>query len=113
MLAGLSRLTVMRTARLGVALKSVAGFTGGGTVRYTEWSDGRRKIDADLSGVAGLKAEIVVKGAPIGALACLEGAVAGRLDTARGAPIPALRPDDLIEIRQNGVAILRGKFGPV
>lgn len=112
MLAGLSRLAALRAAKLGAALKGVAGFTGAGTVRYTEWPDGRRKIEADLSGVAGLKAEIVAKGAPLGALDCRDGAAQGRLETGRGAPIPALGAGDLIEIRQNGVAILRGKFGP-
>ena len=101
-------MTAMRTMRLGADLKGVAGFTGGGDVLYTEWSDGRRRIEADLAGVAGLKAEIVVKGALVGALPCREGVVAGRLETARGAPIPTLADGDAVEIRQNGVAILKG-----
>lgn len=110
MLAGLSRLASMRTARLSAALKGVAGFTGGGSVRYTEWSDGRRRIEAGLKGVAGLKVEVVVKSAPVGAIACRDGAVAGRLDTAQGAPIPAVIDGDAVEIRQNGAAILQGKL---
>ena len=108
MLARLSRLTATRTIRLGADLKGVAGFTGAGVVRYTEWSDGRRRIEAGLSGVAGLRAEIVVKGAPVGVLPCHEGVVAGRLETSRGAPIPALAAGDGVEIRQNGAAILKG-----
>lgn len=112
MLAGLTKLTALKSPRLAALLKGVAGFTGGGVVRYTRRPDGRGKIEADLSGVAGLKVEVVVKAAPVGVLACRDGVVAGRLETAQGAPIPALEPGDLIEIRQNGAAILRGAFAP-
>jgi hypothetical protein len=108
MLAGLSRLAPRRVIKLQAALKGVAGFTGSGVVRAETRDDGRRRIDADLSGIAGLKAEVVIGVSPIGALACRDGAVSGRLETARGAPIPDLRAGDKIEIRQNGVAILRG-----
>jgi hypothetical protein len=112
MLAGLLRFAASKSVKLAAALRGVAGFTGGGTVRYAQWLDGRRKIDVDLSGVAGLKTEIVVKSAPVGALSCRNGAVSGRLDTARGAPIPALAAGDLVEIRQNGDAILRATLIP-
>ncbi len=112
MLAGLSRLAPRRVVRLQAALKGVAGFTGAGAVRAETRDDGRRRIDAELSGIAGLKAEVVVMQTPVGALSCRDGAAQGRLDTARGAPIPSFSAGDNIEIRQNGVAILRGKFLP-
>jgi hypothetical protein len=110
MLAGLSRLRPPKATRLGVSLDSVAGFTGGGEIRYTERPGQRRRIEADLTGVAGLKVEVVVHSSPVGALSCREGAVTGRLETDKGAPIPALAAGDLVEIRQNGVAILRGRL---
>ena len=110
MLAGFSRITSPRAAKLNAVLKGVAGFTGVGAIRYLDWPGGRRRIEADLAGVAGLKVEVVVKSIPVGALACREGAVAGRLDTNQSAPIPPLVHDDLIEIRQNGSAILRGRL---
>ncbi len=108
MLARLSRLAARRIVKLEAALKGVAGFTGAGIVRCAVWSDGRRTAEADLTGIAGLKADLVIKAAPVGALACRDGAVAGKLDTARGAPIPAFDAGDTVEVRQNGVVILKG-----
>lgn len=110
MLAGISRLAVRRIVRLEAALKGIAGHTGAGIVRCALWSDGRRTTEATLSGIAGLKAEIVLNGAPVGALSCQDGAAAGKLDSRNGAPIPSLCEGDRIEIRQNGVAILRGRL---
>ncbi|MDZ7628810.1 MAG: hypothetical protein U5J99_10460 [Parvularculaceae bacterium] len=108
MIAKLSRLAPWRIVKFAATLKGVAGYTGKGAVRAETRSDGSRRIDADLSGIAGLKAEIVVKEAPVGALACCDGVVIGRLETAHGAPIPDLQAGDVIEIRQNGVTILKG-----
>jgi hypothetical protein len=94
--------------RLVAALAGVAGHTGSGAVRYEEHKDGRRRLKADIAGVAGLAVEIVVNGAALAALACRDGRAAGRLDSARGAALPALRPGDRVEIRQNGVTVLHG-----
>lgn len=110
MLARLSRLTQRRIVRLAATLRGVAGYTGRGAVRAETRHDGNRRIDADLSGIAGLKAEVVVKHAPVGALACRDGMANGRLESVHGAPIPDLQPGDTIEIRQNGVTVLRGVF---
>jgi len=110
MLSALSKLTTFNTAKLKAVLKGVAGFTGGGLVRYTEWYGGRRQIDADLVGIAGVQVVVLLKAAPVATLACRDGEAAAFLDTARGADIPALAPGDTIEIRQNGAAILRGTF---
>lgn len=107
MLAGFYRLTG-RLTRLEAALKGVAGFTGSGVVRYQRRADGRRLIEAGLSGLAGVRAEIVVRQAPVGAIACRDGEATGRLDSRAGAPIPPLEAGDAIEIRQNGVPVLRG-----
>ncbi|MFN0023255.1 MAG: hypothetical protein ACKVS5_05080 [Parvularculaceae bacterium] len=94
--------------KLAAALKGVAGFTGAGAVRHCAWPDGHATLDADLFGIAGLKAEIVVKGDAVGAIACRDGVAAARLDTRTGAALTALQPGDIIEIRQNGAVILRG-----
>lgn len=107
MLAELRRLKA-DAKRLRAALKGVAGFTGSGFVRFFEKPNWGRRIDADLSGLGGLKADIIVNGAWLGALECRAGAAAGRFDGARGASIPSLCEGDIVEIRQNGVAVLRG-----
>lgn len=110
MLAGLSQLTTRGVARLSATLKGVAGFTGSGALRYVERGDASRRLDAELSGLAGLKAEIVINGAPFAELACRNGVAAGRFDGARGATIPPLCDGDTIEIRQNGVIVLKGRL---
>ncbi len=108
MLAGLSQLTALGAVRLAVALKGVAGFTGSGQVRFVETSTWRRRVDAELSGLAGLKAELVLNGAAFCTLDCNDGAARGRFDSAEGVGIPALCEGDIVEVRQNGVAVLKG-----
>ncbi|HBS35724.1 MAG TPA: hypothetical protein DEA50_11710 [Parvularcula sp.] len=108
MLAGLIAAAARRTVRLEAALKGVAGFTGSGVLRAQSREGGRRRIEADLSGIAGQKAEIVIGLSSIGALACRDGAATGRFDSAAGASIPALGEGDIVEIRQNGVTVLKG-----
>ncbi|MFN3960807.1 MAG: hypothetical protein ACK4NP_12950 [Parvularculaceae bacterium] len=94
--------------RLEAVLKGVAGHTGSGAVRYEEHKDGRRRLKADIAGVAGLSVEIVVNGALLATLACRDGRAARRFDSAAGAAVPALRPGDRVEIRQNGDFIFTG-----
>lgn len=108
----LSRLAPLGGTRLEAPLKGVAGFTGSGVVRYAGRADGRRRLEADLKGLAGLKAEVVAAEALLGAFPCRDGSAAARFDSAQGAAVPALQPGDTIEIRQNGVAVLRGVFAP-
>ena len=108
MLGGLSQLTALGAVRLTAALKGVAGFTGSGLVRYVETATWRRRLDAELIGLAGLRAELVINGALFCVLDCRDGAAAGRFDSAAGAGIPALCDGDLVEIRQNGAAVLKG-----
>lgn len=110
MLAGLSQVTALGAVRLAAALKGVAGFTGSGLVRYVETATWRRRIDAELTGLAGQKAELVMNGACFCTLDCDDGAARGRFDSAEGAGIPALCAGDIVEIRQNGVAVLKGEF---
>jgi hypothetical protein len=110
MLQALSKLTTFKTATLKAVLKGVAGFTGGGVVRYVEWYGGRRRLDADLSGIAGVKVEVLLNGAPVSVLPCRDGEAAAWLDTEKGSVIPELVVGDTIEIRQNGASILRGEF---
>ncbi len=110
MLAGISQLTALGAVRLAAALKGVAGFTGSGQVRYVETAAWRRRVDAELSGLAGLRAELVLNGAPFCVLHCRDGAVRGRFDSAEGVGIPALCEGDTIEIRQNGVVVLKGEL---
>lgn len=110
MQAGLSQLTALGAVRLAASLKGVAGFTGSGLVRYVETATWRRRIDAELSGLAGLKAELVLNGAPFCTLDCRDGLAKSKYDSAEGAGIPALCAGDVVEIRQNGAAILRGEL---
>lgn len=112
MLSALSKLTTFKTAKLKAVLKGVAGFTGGGAVRYTEWHGGRRQLEISLTGIAGLKAEVMVNEALAARLACCNGEAAACLDTEKGEEIRALTPGVSIEIRQNGVVVLRGALAP-
>jgi hypothetical protein len=110
MLGGISQLTALGAVRLTATLKGVAGFTGAGLVRYVETANWRRRIEAELTGLAGLKAELVLNGALFCKLDCRDGAARGRFDSAQGVGIPALCQGDIIEIHQNGVAVLRGEL---
>lgn len=107
MLAGLRHLTG-GAQRLEAVLKGVAGFTGSGVVRYFVRADGTRRIDAEIFGIAGRRAEIAVGGAPLVEVTCDDGSGDGHFDSAVGAPLPVLCAGDMVEVRQNGVAVLRG-----
>lgn len=109
MLAGLRHLNG-GAKRLEAVLKGVAGFTGSGVVRYSMRADGTRRIDAELLGVAGRRAEIAFGGAPLVEVTCDDGAGDGHFDSAVGAPLPVLCAGDTVEVRQNGVAVLRGSL---
>jgi hypothetical protein len=104
----LSQLLRRPAIRCDVRLKGVAGFTGVGDVRFTAWRDGHVRLDADLRGVAGLKAELWARGAKVGPLAGDNGRISAHFDTKNGGPSIALAAGDLVEVRQNGAVILAG-----
>lgn len=110
MLGGISQVTALGAVRLAAALKGVAGFTGSGSVRYVETPSWRRRVEAELSGLAGLKAELVLNGALFCVLDCREGAAKGRFDSAEGVGIAALCEGDIVEVRQNGASVLKGEL---
>lgn len=111
MLEPLKRILIGKTLTLEAKLKGVAGFTGSGVFCYDAWSDGHVTFDADLKGVAGLKAEIWARGRMIGPLTVRDGKVYGEFDSRSGAVAPVLAAGDIVEIRQNGDVILQGGLG--
>ena len=104
----LSRLLPLTVERSEARLKGVAGFTGTGQIRYAAWSAGHVTIDADLRGVAGLRAELHARGDRLANLSCNNGVISAQFDSRKGGPAIALAAGDRIEILQNGQVILRG-----
>lgn len=108
MLNVFARLVPHRLERFEARLKGVAGFTGSGRFRYSIWSNGHVDYEAELKGLAGVRAEIFVRGMALVSVQCDEGEAFGLFDSRRGAPRLAIAEGDEIEIRQNGAVVLRG-----
>lgn len=96
------------TRKLETKLSGVAGFTGSGQFRYALSPAGSANYEADLKGIAGLRCELFAQGEYVATLACRDGKVLARLDSRLGDPAIRLEAADVIEIRQNGCAILNG-----
>ena len=110
MFSGLARLLPLKTADLEAKLHGVAGHTGRGEVEYARWSGGFSTLEAELRGVAGVSADLLINGVLIAEIALSNGRADQHIDTRRtGADIVA-KVGDEVEIRQNGVAILQGVF---
>jgi hypothetical protein len=95
---------------LETRLSGVSGHTGTGRFRYAAWSDGHVAYEADLKGIAGLKANIWAHGRLLASLAVKDGKAVGKFDSRAGDAAPALAEGDLVEIRQNGDVILQGEL---
>jgi len=108
MLDQLKRLSPKKAARLESNLNGVAGFTGAGWFRYARSSAGSADYEVELRGVAGLRCELCAQGEFVATLECRDGKVAAKFDSRLGDPAIRLEEGDLIEIRQNGDAVLRG-----
>ncbi len=108
MLDALKRLLPKRTLRLESTLDGVLGFTGAGVFRYARSSAGSADYGIDAKGVAGLHCELFAQGEFVATLDCMDGKVAAKFDSRLGDPAIGLEAGDLIEIRQNGHAILKG-----
>lgn len=91
-------------------LQGVSGFTGAGAFRYVVSPAGSANYETELTGVAGVKAELFVHGEFVAALPCKDGKAAAAFDSRLGDPAIRLEAGDLIEIRQNGCAILKGEL---
>ncbi len=108
MLRTLNQILPFGAFSLEAKLKGVAGYTGGGLFRYRTWPSGDVAYEADLRGLAGLRAELHVHGERMALLACRDGKASGQFDSRRGDPAIALAAGDIVEIRQHGCLILRG-----
>lgn len=108
MLDALKSLLTKPTLRLEALLDGVAGFTGVGHFRYALSPAGSADYETELKGVAGLRCELFAEGEFVATLACHDGKVAAKFNSRLGDPAIKLDAGDMIEIRQNGVAILTG-----
>ena len=111
MLDQLKRLSPKKTTRLESKLSGVAGFTGAGSFRYALSPAGSADYEIELKGVAGLRCELFAQGEFVAMLDCRDGKVAAKFDSRLGDPAIRLKNADIIEIRQNGDAVLRGALG--
>jgi hypothetical protein len=89
-------------------LQGVAGFTGAGAFRYAVSPAGSSNYEADLTGVAGVRAELFVHGEFVAIVPCKDGKAAAAFDSRLGDPAIKLKAGDLVEIRQNGCVVLSG-----
>jgi hypothetical protein len=103
-------LPIFRRRRLEAKLKGVAGFTGGGAFRYTARPPARIRYELDLKGVAGLKAELWLRGAFIFEFELDNGKAAIDIESGLDAPPIAAREGETVLVRQNGDVILSGKL---
>lgn len=110
MLDILLRLLPKPARRLEAQLAGVAGHTGSGWFRYACSPNGSADYEAKLKGVAGLRCELCAQGEFVATLACRDGKVAAKFNSRLGDPAIRLDAGDVIEIRQNGVAILTGEL---
>ena len=103
---------VLKSARvLHARLAGVAGFTGSGWFRYARSAAGSANYEVEAKGVAGQQAELFAHGEYIATVDVADGRVAARLDSRLGDPAILLNSGDVIEIRQNGDAIMAGALG--
>ncbi len=111
MFGGLARLFAMKTTELEAKLTGVAGFTGHGEVEIEHWSNGDIVLEVELRGVAGAGASVFVAD-QLAAEAPLENGRADmRVSARRDGLNIAADVGDSVEVRQHGVAILRGVLG--
>lgn len=108
MIETLKRLLTIGGRRLEARLSGVAGFTGSGRFHYAVSPAGSADYVTELKGIAGLRCELFAQGEYVATLACNNGRVAAKFDTRLGDAEIRLDPGDVIEIRQNGCAILTG-----
>lgn len=110
MLHALKRLLPKQPVRLEAKLDGVSGFTGAGLFRYALSPAGSADYETELKGVAGLHCELFAEGEFVATLACQDGKVAAKFNSRLGDPEIRLEAGALIEIRQNGEAILNGEL---
>ncbi|MCB2112928.1 MAG: hypothetical protein R3C42_05140 [Parvularculaceae bacterium] len=111
MFEALKILLARKTVRLDARLAGVAGFTGAGGFRYALSPAGSANYEVEAKGVAGLKADLFACGEFVAPLECDEGKVKAKFDSRLGDLAIRLKAGDLVEIRQNGGAILSGTLG--
>jgi len=110
MLNAVRALAIFRHRRLEAKLKGVAGFTGSGVMRYVARPPARVRYEIDLKGVAGLKAELWMRGARICEFPIDNGRASVDIRSGQGAPAIAASAGETVSIRQNGDVILSGRL---
>lgn len=108
MLDALRQLLPIGETSLEAELEGVDGYTGAGQFRYSVSRGGSTNYQAELKGVAGLRAELFAQGEFVAPIPCDKGRASAAFDSRLGDLAIRLHPGDLIEIRQNGFAILKG-----
>lgn len=104
----LTQLFSVKTADLEAKLRGVAGFTGYGEVEFAAFSSGKRCLEVEVRGAAGLVADVYINDEKVGAVSLNKGRADEFFDTRHGHSVPDLSEGDKVEIRQNGQVILEG-----
>ena len=97
-----------KLADLEAKLAGVNGYTGRGEIEFECWKDGHRCLEVELRGVAGQRAEVFADNELVVELEFDHGRYDNTFHTRYGDAIPELAEGTMIEVRQNGDAILAG-----
>lgn len=112
LLGAIRNWAAFKARRYEARLKGVAGFTGVGVFRYIARPPARIRYELDVKGVAGLKAELWLRGAFICEFALENGKATVSIPSSRSVPAIAVREGEAVVVRQNGDAILSGRLQP-
>ena len=112
LLDAIRKIGIFKGRRYEAKLKGVAGFTGGGVFRYASRPPARIRYEIDVKGVAGLKAELWLRGAFIFEFELENGKATVSLPNSRSVPAIAAREGETVAVRQNGDVILSGRLSP-
>lgn len=99
-----------RTQYLECSMKGVAGFTGRGVFRCAAWANGEAAYEISVRGLAGLKAELIVRGQKITELELVNGVGFAEFERRKGAPDLNVAIGDEILVCQNGKPVLTGRL---
>ncbi|MEL6362987.1 MAG: hypothetical protein AAFR21_18115 [Pseudomonadota bacterium] len=108
MFGALARIFPVKTRELEAKLTGVQGHTGYGEVEIDYWSNGRAQVEVELRGIAGLAADLVVAGRPVGTVPLDNGRADYDFDAQPLSEAFQAQDGDIVEIHQNGIAVLHG-----
>ncbi len=107
MLQTLLRMLPSARGSLAVKLIGVDGFTGRGSIRFSAAENGGA-LSVSLTGVAGLRADIVADGEIVATAPITNGRAEATFSSSKGDILPALQEGAQIDIQQNGDVVLTG-----